>query len=442
MGGFCGQSIRVRLSLNIEGLSSQKVDVNDFVFICEIRPGNEPRISAQTVVRKAAVMDKVRSKQDKDIGKELFMGEVQSYDQHDKELDLEVVFNGRHHSWDYSWKSNRWSEQQHVVDIIVLTYESPLDFRVAGHYTSSQFMILSSHKKSVKGGSTSDKPSTVTLPAGRKPSSKATPSRDSNGTLASSSSGSSQGADLADQDLLDASNALSMLAGGCMLPSATAPAAGQSEGKAAGEDDDDEDDDDEDEDEEDDGDEHKKHPRTFASASSEMVVLPSRPTVVVKPGPAATTATTATAAVFPSATALAMAGSVPSTDLLRLQMNNSSTSTRPLALSDLHQLAFPSKSATSPSQEPVSSTERRHETNDGSTKIATDVKPADVVLLPPNNGHNKRKLDADASTDDHHMNSSTVILTTPTAATTELNAQDSLILLEPRQKKLKPSSVQ
>eukprot|EP01040_Poterioochromonas_malhamensis_P021300 gene21300-25666_t len=135
-------------------------------------------------------------------------------------------------------------------------------------------------------------------------------------------------------------------------------------------------------------------------------------------------------------------------------MNSSSASTRPLALSELHQLTFPGKSTTSPSQEPVSSVERRSESNDDSAKVAVEAKLTDVVHLPPNNGHNKRKIEADTTTtnaavasnvstatDDHHMNTSTVTLTTA-ATTTDRNTQDSLILLEPRQKKLKPSSVQ
>lgn len=104
-----------------------------------------------------------------------------------------------------------------------------------------------------------------------------------------------------------------MLAGGCMLPSATEPAPRRSEGKDDSEDHGDEEDDEEDDDDDDDegDDEHQEHPRTFASASSEMVVLPSPPAVAAKPAGASPSA------AYPSATALAMAGPVPSRDLLR-----------------------------------------------------------------------------------------------------------------------------
>lgn len=209
-GGFCGQSMRAQLTLNV-ATTDRKFDIDDFVFICEIRPHNEPRISGEIIVRKASVMDKVRSKQDKDIGKELFMGEVNSFTQGDNEVEMDIVFNVRHHSWDYSWKSNRWSDQQHVVDIIVLTYESQLDYRVAGYFTSSQFMILSSHKKSTKGGNKSS--SAISLPRHQ-------------GNHGSAS-------ETADQDLLEASNALSMLSGGLMPPAAsTGKAATKSKARA------------------------------------------------------------------------------------------------------------------------------------------------------------------------------------------------------------------
>lgn len=224
VGGFCGQSLRAQMVLSppASGAHTTTFDINDYIFIAEIRPIDQPRISSQEMVRKSIVMDQIRTRQDREVGKkELFMGEIRVINKSLKSIELEVIFNAKHHSWDYSWKSNRWSDVQHVVDIIVLTYASSLDYRVCSYFTTSQFMIVSSHKKSVK--KVASKATGLNVVVGQK---DANAKKRPFGVMTSKSSNEAENGrkynedeeedDDADsteeQDLLDASTALSMLA--------------------------------------------------------------------------------------------------------------------------------------------------------------------------------------------------------------------------------------
>jgi hypothetical protein len=202
-GGFCGQSLRATIVLGVENnditapahvpfstgaypavpelppLSSTIMpypdlqssvtglteagetkkdlfDLNDFIIIMEIRPVLNPRISGKQFINKQEIHNQLRTKHEKSsLEKELFMGEADlvATDPEKKELKLFVVFNPNHSSWDYSWKSNRWSgpNEQHVVDIIVLKYYSTTDFQVYSHYVSNPFIVVSSHKKGLPG---------------------------------------------------------------------------------------------------------------------------------------------------------------------------------------------------------------------------------------------------------------------------------------------------
>jgi hypothetical protein len=162
-GGFCGQSLRATVFVNVDQSGSltademnsepkRILDINDFIIIMEIRPSSIPRISRQSFVKKQEIHNQLRMKHEKSsLEKELFMGEMDiiSYDPVSKMMELYVTFNGNHSSWDYSWKSNRWSgpNEKHVVDIIVLKYYSATEFQVCSCYTTNPFIVISSHKR-------------------------------------------------------------------------------------------------------------------------------------------------------------------------------------------------------------------------------------------------------------------------------------------------------
>jgi hypothetical protein len=111
----------------------------------------DPGISTLSTVNKAELMSKVRIPHEKEIGvREIYLGEVeklsrsednQELSSGDKELGVEIL------SWGYSWRSNRWTSDHHVVDIIVLTYSSPTEYIVVDHCPSSEFFLFSSHKR-------------------------------------------------------------------------------------------------------------------------------------------------------------------------------------------------------------------------------------------------------------------------------------------------------
>lgn len=97
------------------------------------------------------------------LGRELFLGEVvilnnlhstsSSSEPNSNRMEFEITFNSQHHSWDYSWRSNRWSaaNEQHVVDIIVLRYDKQFDdFIVTSSFSTSPFYVTSSHKRGTR----------------------------------------------------------------------------------------------------------------------------------------------------------------------------------------------------------------------------------------------------------------------------------------------------
>lgn len=133
----------------IANIHDRPMNIDDYVFVAEIRPSDKPNIAALTTINKAELMSKVRTRQEQEIGvREIFMGEItEIFSKKDEEWDVEITFNGRHQSWDYSWRSNRWTSTNHVVDLIVLTYSSPTEFTVVSHFTTCEFYLLSSHKR-------------------------------------------------------------------------------------------------------------------------------------------------------------------------------------------------------------------------------------------------------------------------------------------------------
>eukprot|EP01031_Cornospumella_fuschlensis_P033295 gene33295-40279_t len=121
------------------------------IFVAQTRPSTQPGISSMQVVSKQDIISNIRSKNDKNSSNkgELFLGDVAVLDFRQGAMELSVTFNQQHCSWDYSWKSNRWSgsQEMHLVDIILLRNFSPTEYLVLSSYQSSAFIIASSHKR-------------------------------------------------------------------------------------------------------------------------------------------------------------------------------------------------------------------------------------------------------------------------------------------------------
>lgn len=135
--------------------TSSCLDINEYIFIAEIRPVSLPKLSRVETVDKKYMLDQIRTKYEKTpvTNGELFIAEVTLLASSQDNAKLMLTFNSQHCSWDYSWKSNRWSgpQEHHVIDIIVVKSMSVTEFAVISFKSSTPFVILSSHKKSVGG---------------------------------------------------------------------------------------------------------------------------------------------------------------------------------------------------------------------------------------------------------------------------------------------------
>jgi hypothetical protein len=84
------------------------------------------------------------------MGAELLPGKVEIISDTMSHARLKVVINAERHSWDYSWKSNRWSgfQSTHVVDLILLddVEVEHNDLKIHSSCPSEPFLIISSHK--------------------------------------------------------------------------------------------------------------------------------------------------------------------------------------------------------------------------------------------------------------------------------------------------------
>ena len=152
-GGFCGLPLKVTIEVTKES-SDLDFDARNYLFIAEIRPVSQPRISAATSISEADLLRQIRTKEKSETYGELFQADSNIHVEplSGETWQVELTFNSHHCSWDYAWKSNRWSgpQEQHVVDIIVLKTASASEYRVVSSKPSSPFVVSSSHKKPQK----------------------------------------------------------------------------------------------------------------------------------------------------------------------------------------------------------------------------------------------------------------------------------------------------
>ncbi|RYH10477.1 hypothetical protein EON65_39445, partial [archaeon] len=152
--GFCGLPLRVRVVLTQPGgipgdFGMEQLD--QYLFIAQTRPTTQPGISSMEIVLKQDILSNIRTKNDKNSSQkgELFAGDVGVVAFGRGAVELNVTFNLQHCSWDYSWKSNRWSgsQEMHLVDVILLRNFSSTEYLVLSSFQSTSFIIASSHKR-------------------------------------------------------------------------------------------------------------------------------------------------------------------------------------------------------------------------------------------------------------------------------------------------------
>ena len=164
--GFCGSSLQIVMRIRKCPWLKPDWENREISIIGQIHPISEAGLSSQRSISRAFLMAGLRnsngSKGTRTTG-ELFLGRVVVMEeQPDGVALLRVEFNGDRHSWDYSWKSNRWSGESnaHVVDIILIQslFSSTLNVNpIPGGriddelvvYSSAHggtFAVISSHK--------------------------------------------------------------------------------------------------------------------------------------------------------------------------------------------------------------------------------------------------------------------------------------------------------
>ena len=160
--GFCGDhleftaTIEKRLDFDENWLSRISV-------IAEIRPLSDQGISSENKISRKRLLHELRDTRSTKIGGELLFGQIKVTHEDAHSAVVEIVFNEERHSWDYSWKSNRWSgvNVPHVVDVIIIQNilcapRSAGGIKIPGsdgleiysNACSPTFLILSSHKSS------------------------------------------------------------------------------------------------------------------------------------------------------------------------------------------------------------------------------------------------------------------------------------------------------
>ena len=127
----------------------------------EIRPLSDQGISSGKKVSRRKLQQELRDTRATKSGGELLLGEMKIVQEDERTAVVTITFNAEKHSWDYSWKSNRWSgvNNSHVVDVVLvqsLTYfpipensANDPSFDELDVYSSAcgaTFLILSSHK--------------------------------------------------------------------------------------------------------------------------------------------------------------------------------------------------------------------------------------------------------------------------------------------------------
>ena len=145
----------MKIELKHEENKIAMMDLKEFlsklIFVAEIRPEGVPGLSSNNVLEKSRMMSMVRSVRSSGGGNgELVIGKVGWSELDEEKLTVQVLFNSEQHSWDYSWKSNRWeANKTHVIDVIVMEDTDDGSLHILKSSPSESFTIFSArHIKS------------------------------------------------------------------------------------------------------------------------------------------------------------------------------------------------------------------------------------------------------------------------------------------------------
>jgi len=115
------------------------------VFLLQLRPTKEPQFSKFSILSEDIINSNVRS--DSCKKGQLLRGEAKMISGRSEngfnDYVLHVEFNSRLSSWDYGWKSNRWStDETHLVDVMVLVKGKDKQYVMVAKAESSPFTMV------------------------------------------------------------------------------------------------------------------------------------------------------------------------------------------------------------------------------------------------------------------------------------------------------------
>lgn len=151
IGGFCGKHIDAQLTFD-----GVPMVIDDLILVMEIHPtSSSGKILSNSSQRDADGLE-ISAQSLNSLQTDLFYGEVVSFLTLDSPSTFRIQFNNKLHSWDYSWKSNRWLQEVHIAHAFVLrrkinNFGEPSGdyYSIIGSCCSSEFSISSCHKKPV-----------------------------------------------------------------------------------------------------------------------------------------------------------------------------------------------------------------------------------------------------------------------------------------------------
>jgi hypothetical protein len=180
---FCGRSFVCKATLSLNYLENHKsyTEMTEEILIChtmetrplpscwvgkiptfimQIRPEYEAYLLKSTIIDEATLIKNLRDgangasfviRKDETTGvgpEECYHGTISKmtrfYSDKFDRLELEIVFNVKLASWDYSWKSNRWScDTLHNADILAYKHmENTKTLKLLNYVSSSLFQII------------------------------------------------------------------------------------------------------------------------------------------------------------------------------------------------------------------------------------------------------------------------------------------------------------
>ena len=153
---FCGSHLEATAIIQKDSKFEVDWQNKEVLIIAEIRPSTEQGISGLRSVPKAKILAELRDMRNPRSGGELVLGKIEIMSEDGLTAYVRIIFNGEKHSWDYSWKSNRWSgsSASHVVDVILLescySAVNNCDLRIYSSLCSMPFILISSHKSTTR----------------------------------------------------------------------------------------------------------------------------------------------------------------------------------------------------------------------------------------------------------------------------------------------------